>query len=402
MIQKGPMNTGCGHWQNSGPGTSNQDSKDSQFHWATESKGSKSSTNHPVKPVSSRTKKGQIALLSVWPPLFQGFARPCGAFFLIPPGIGLIEYNDRKRVQTMVHCPERAMNIAVLPWCSDNMWPKIGDLRLTSRTAISREIAYLCAVEPFLNIAPVCAVSNVPNAIMRAKLEHQSKSPMFIALSIQPIWRALNAMNHLISRQISSITWSSSMTFTIRMSVLCAPTLMNAEKTWFVTWRGRIKTKEITNANDVIKNSTTKIHDGQKPFECSHCHKAFRQKEHLQIHSKYAHNNHPSFTCTQCERPYKCKSTLIRHFRNKHPEGIESCPICLCPKNEDLAFIPCCTHTFHVDCIQSWSEVICLQFHVMDVLLHQQWVQMRNMRVWQILLDNGCHGVVTRKKFRFY
>eukprot|EP01083_Nonionella_stella_P235680 828422_1 len=33
------------------------------------------------------------------------------------------------------------------------------------------------------------------------------------------------------------------------------------------------------------------------------------------------------------------------------------CSICQYPKHSNIAAISCCKHTFHLDCIQSWSQI---------------------------------------------
>ena len=58
--------------------------------------------------------------------------------------------------------------------------------------------------------------------------------------------------------------------------------------------------------------------DPAKPWLCSECQKAFRQKGHLQDHIESNHINGISYSCPFCETGVSSRASLRSHVSQKH------------------------------------------------------------------------------------
>ncbi|XP_028919882.1 zinc finger and BTB domain-containing protein 41 [Ornithorhynchus anatinus] len=73
--------------------------------------------------------------------------------------------------------------------------------------------------------------------------------------------------------------------------------------------------------------SHTRVHTGEKPFECDICHQRYSTKSNLTVHRK-KHNNDKEFhkkehKCPFCNKLHASKKTLAKHVQRFHPENVQ-------------------------------------------------------------------------------
>lgn len=76
--------------------------------------------------------------------------------------------------------------------------------------------------------------------------------------------------------------------------------------------------------------SHTRVHTGEKPFECDICHQRYSTKSNLTVHRK-KHSNEVEFhkkehKCPYCNKLHASKKTLAKHVKRQ----VLSCFHCVC------------------------------------------------------------------------
>ncbi|XP_033838783.1 zinc finger and BTB domain-containing protein 41 [Periophthalmus magnuspinnatus] len=73
--------------------------------------------------------------------------------------------------------------------------------------------------------------------------------------------------------------------------------------------------------------SHTRVHTGEKPFQCEICQQCYSTKSNLTVHKKKHHNDSicskKEHQCPVCNKLHASKKTLAKHIRRFHPDHIQ-------------------------------------------------------------------------------
>ncbi|XP_020795141.1 zinc finger and BTB domain-containing protein 41 isoform X2 [Boleophthalmus pectinirostris] len=73
--------------------------------------------------------------------------------------------------------------------------------------------------------------------------------------------------------------------------------------------------------------SHTRVHTGEKPFQCEICLQCYSTKSNLTVHKKKHHNDNfcskKEHQCPVCNKLHASKKTLAKHIRRFHPDHIQ-------------------------------------------------------------------------------
>ncbi|CAL4187970.1 unnamed protein product, partial [Meganyctiphanes norvegica] len=83
--------------------------------------------------------------------------------------------------------------------------------------------------------------------------------------------------------------------------------------------------KAFTLKHILVRHYTT--HSEEKPYECSQCGKAFKQNSHLVSHLK-THVGIKPYQCSQCDKSFSQSSSLSTHLRTHTGEKPYQCSQC--------------------------------------------------------------------------
>ena len=103
----------------------------------------------------------------------------------------------------------------------------------------------------------------------------------------------------------------------------CESVIPNSERS--SDWKQAIcesstkQTHSVGKCNELRQRTTVRAGSKGKPFQCSQCNRAYRQRQHLTRHCRNMHSK--LFQCNRCSLGYRKESTLVTHYRMCHSAG---------------------------------------------------------------------------------